>query len=944
MAKNFSGKNLRGRSFKRQDLKGANFRKADIRGADFREADIRGANFSNAQAGLQRRWLIFLIVVSLLLTAIFGATSGVTGAIASGMLRSNFIKEYGVVPSVTSFVLLGFFFIVTVRQEFTSAIGTLVVVLFVATAVFGTLKGGLDGNAAAAIAVAGAVVGVAGLAVAVAIAGIEAGSGAGVAAIVIAISVASFVAGSPNIAVFSTGTGSVARAVAAAKAESEGRFVAVVVAGVVTLLASYVGQRAITGDKKSTVIRRTVIATSALGGTSFCAANLTDANFTRATLKSTKFIGATLTRTCFHKARQLDCARLGGTYLENRKVQQLVITGAGQNENFDRLYLRGVNLTGAKLADASFIGADLSEANLQDADLSRAKLVQTQLDEADLTGATLTEATIEDWGITSHTKLHGMRCEYVFMRLPTKDDPNPRRKPDNWNENFEDGEFADFITPIVKTLDLYHSQNVDARAVAIAYRQLVENHPEAELEIVAIEIRGKNKDKFRLRAETSENANHSELNAEYFDNYSQLKSLPQDSLLLLLTERNNKIRRLETMIANALIVSRTDTETVQNQVRRQRGKQVIIRLGMGDFETGFPEVTALIFEDDNRHYAQYEGQLPPNQEILTLYYHWQAIYYGLAGLSIPKYNSNKVTYGSKKQLHQLEEELRKCLNTWLDSEQFRTIEQQVRDNLNKSEEVQLIIQTKDIHLRRLPWHLWDFFETYRKTEMALSAPVYERVETTATPRSRVRILGILGDSTGIDIEKDRQLLEKYAEPVFLPERPRTELLEHLWNEQGWDILCFSGHSSSEWDGRKGWIYINKTDKLTIDYLKTALRAAIEQGLQLAIFNSCDGLGLASQLAALHIPQIIVMREPVPDVVAQEFLKNFLTAFAGGKSFYLAVRQAREKLQALEDECPSATWLPIICQNPAEVPPTWQDLNGIKANHSLFSNPVHLPSR
>jgi hypothetical protein len=76
---------------------------------------------------------------------------------------------------------------------------------------------------------------------------------------------------------------------------------------------------------------------------------------------------------------------------------------------------------------------------------------------------------------------------------------------------------------------------------------------------------------------------------------------------------------------------------------------------------------------------------------------------------------------------------------------------------------------------------------------------------------------------------------------------------------------------------------------------------------------------------LHIPQIIVMREPVPNKVAQEFLKNFLTAFAGGQSLYTSVREAREKLQSLEAEFPCATWLPVICQNPAELPVTWKEL-------------------
>ncbi|MHC5850795.1 hypothetical protein [Nostoc sp.] len=85
------------------------------------------------------------------------------------------------------------------------------------------------------------------------------------------------------------------------------------------------------------------------------------------------------------------------------------------------------------------------------------------------------------WGITNTTKLHGVRCEYIFMRLPTKEDPDPLRKPDNKQEVFADGDFADFIQPIFDTLDLYHNQGVDPRAVAIAFKNLAENHPEAEL-------------------------------------------------------------------------------------------------------------------------------------------------------------------------------------------------------------------------------------------------------------------------------------------------------------------------------------------------------------------------------------------------------------------------------------------------------------------------------
>ncbi|MGB3655470.1 MAG: CHASE2 domain-containing protein, partial [Rivularia sp. (in: cyanobacteria)] len=130
------------------------------------------------------------------------------------------------------------------------------------------------------------------------------------------------------------------------------------------------------------------------------------------------------------------------------------------------------------------------------------------------------------------------------------------------------------------------------------------------------------------------------------------------------------------------------------------------------------------------------------------------------------------------------------------------------------------------------------------------------------------------------------------------------------------------HSSSHLNGETGRIYINPDDSLTIEQLKNGLKAAISRGLRLAIFNSCDGLGLATQLASLHIPQMIVMREPVPDLVAQRFLKFFLSAFSESKSFYLAVREAGERLQGLEAEFPCASWLPIICQNPTEAPLNW----------------------
>jgi branched-chain amino acid transport system substrate-binding protein len=158
--------------------------------------------------------------------------------------------------------------------------------------------------------------------------------------------------------------------------------------------------------------------------------------------------------------------------------------------------------------------------------------------------------------------------------------------------------------------------------------------------------------------------------------------------------------------------------------------------------------------------------------------------------------------------------------------------------------------------------------------------------------------------------------------TFLVKQSLQKINDRLWQEK-WDIIFFAGHSNSEPNGQDGRIYINDTESLTIDELSNGLRNAIKNGLKLAIFNSCDGMGLARSLFKLNIPQVIVMRERVPDLVAQEFLRYFLIDFAAGTSLYQSVRRARERLQGLQNKYPCATWLPIICQNPAETPLTWR---------------------
>jgi len=372
------------------------------------------------------------------------------------------------------------------------------------------------------------------------------------------------------------------------------------------------------------------------------------------------------------------------------------------------------------------------------------------------------------------------------------------------------------------------------------------------------------------------------------------------------------------------------------------GKLVVLKLGDGSFAQGFP-VTLQIGEETARPSTEVTGNLPANPEIFQTYQQWQSAYRQLSLQSRLSAPSGQVTNVSlREECNRAAAILQGSLNRWLNTEPFRIIREKLLEQLSPSNEIRMVLQTRDIQLQRLPWHLWDFFERYSKAEAALSAPIYEQAGQMKSASGKVRILAILGNSSNINIQADRALLEQLPQATvnFLAEPSRRELTDQFWR-QSWDILFFAGHSSTHVDTDTGWIELNSTERLSIAQLKYALRKGVERGLKIAIFNSCDGLGLAQNLSDLRIPQIIVMRDPVPDQIAQEFLKNFLEAFSRGESFYLSVREARERLEGMEDEFPCATWLPIIFQNPAEVPPTWNELcggeDGLLAEELIFQN-------
>ncbi|MCU0549306.1 MAG: CHASE2 domain-containing protein [Leptolyngbya sp. Prado105] len=358
-------------------------------------------------------------------------------------------------------------------------------------------------------------------------------------------------------------------------------------------------------------------------------------------------------------------------------------------------------------------------------------------------------------------------------------------------------------------------------------------------------------------------------------------------------------------------------------------KLVTLRLD-GSIDIGLT-VSIKISEEYQPAHVQAIGHLPANPHLIAQYHEWQKAYQSLEAQTRaiqPKAaRIDSSTAAIKQRCRDLSISLRQQINLWLDNVSFNPIRRAFYQEISQSDEARILIQSDDPQLWKLPWQLWRELENYPHLEFGFSKISYRKPPIPAQKKqSRIRILAIFGDQQGIDTTVDQNQLQALpnAEVEVLHQPSLQVFSSKLWG-QTWDVLFFAGHSRTA--NTVGYLQLNETESMTLSELQYSLRHAVRRGVQLAIFNSCDGLGLAWALDELNIPQMILMRQIVPDQVAQIFLGYFLEAYARGLSLYASVRQARDRLESLEHQFPCATWLPVICQNPATVPPTWARLQG-----------------
>ncbi len=323
--------------------------------------------------------------------------------------------------------------------------------------------------------------------------------------------------------------------------------------------------------------------------------------------------------------------------------------------------------------------------------------------------------------------------------------------------------------------------------------------------------------------------------------------------------------------------------------------------------------------------------LPGLDKVLAQYQEWQSRYRRLdphnhrlmsekAVSLVPERINDCLDAGAMLQAH---------LHQWYSCAGFQTMRDRLATTLDPDLEIDLIVRSRSKVLSRLPWNtIWQpFLDRYPQAEVSIS--LIPAISTnTVEPQLKVAILSILASAQGIKLDRSQEYLDAlpHTQSKFLVAPSHSEFATHL-TQASWSVVFISSYISGYLPNNR--IYINHHDTIGLTEFQQRIRSAVERGMKLLILNCGDGLELASELADLHIPYLVVMREAVQDQVAQEFVKLLLKSFSSGKSLQLAAREAREKLQAIEKVVPAASWLPVVCQQIADPPSSWNRLAHIE---------------
>jgi CHASE2 domain-containing sensor protein len=335
------------------------------------------------------------------------------------------------------------------------------------------------------------------------------------------------------------------------------------------------------------------------------------------------------------------------------------------------------------------------------------------------------------------------------------------------------------------------------------------------------------------------------------------------------------------------------------------------------------------------------AKIPYPKNLTLLYKEWQRTYLSFYTTSLRGRVENSGTFQAPPpdwhaKLVQAEAKFLSEFHNWLRSSELYEIRAAITQVSllsanSQSANINLFLTCDDLELARLPWESWEIC-----TELAFSFGKINIVRSPInihksvakqnyTRRGKTRVLVILGDDTGLDFKGEEKAINKIKHIVeikFIGWQPgknidklKVELKEAIASELGWDILLFAGHSN-ETTLTGGEISIAPNTTLSISEIIPLLNKALEKGLQFALFNSCNGLSIANTLIDLGLSQVAVMREPIHNQVASDFLLHFLQILAQYKNVQEALLSACQHLKLEENlTYPSAYLIPSLFLHP-----------------------------
>ncbi len=344
---------------------------------------------------------------------------------------------------------------------------------------------------------------------------------------------------------------------------------------------------------------------------------------------------------------------------------------------------------------------------------------------------------------------------------------------------------------------------------------------------------------------------------------------------------------------------------------------------------------------------QMTAQIPYPETLTQLYEHWQVCYLDFYRTSFRGRIKNSGTLSAapidyRSRLVSAEAAFLAEFYDWLKSRELLEIRSKIahlsqQTNSSQQSGTDLFLTCEPLALARFPWEVWEILGEFgqRSSLRIIRTPANLRHLPTTKPRSgKMRMLVILGDETGLSFQSEitaLRSLERFAEVQFegwhvgepiagLKER----IAQRLVDPAGWDILFFAGHSNeSVLTG--GELAIAPQTSIFLKEIQPQLLKAKENGLQFAIFNSCKGLDLANTLIDLGLSQVAIMREPIHNSVAQDFLIQFIQHLTpeGGrepKNVYDALDQACQYLKLDRNlTYPSAYFIPSFFCHPETSP-------------------------